>query len=74
MALPERYDVACGAFAFILIDTLALSGEHSVRLLASRAWETALGGTAGLIMCAVVFLLGRIVPAARSRNGADRTD
>jgi Fusaric acid resistance protein-like len=47
MALPERYDVACGAFAFTLIVTLAVSGEHSVSLLASRAWETVLGGALG---------------------------
>ena len=65
MALPERYDVACGAFAFILIDTLALAGEHSMRLLSSRAWETVLGGAAGLMACAVVILLGRMLSAAR---------
>jgi hypothetical protein len=68
MALPERYDVACGAFVFILIDTLALAGEHSVRLLSSRAWETALGGAAGLIACGVVILLGRILSAARTNS------
>jgi hypothetical protein len=48
MALPERYDIACGAFAFALITTLAVSGEHSVPLLAARAWETLLGGALGL--------------------------
>jgi hypothetical protein len=48
MALPERYDIACGAYAFTLIVTLAVSGEHSVPLLASRAWETLLGGALGL--------------------------
>jgi len=48
MALPERYDIACGAYAFTLIVTLAETGEHSVPLLASRAWETLLGGTLGL--------------------------
>jgi hypothetical protein len=30
MALAERYDVACGAFAFTLIVTLAISGDHSI--------------------------------------------
>jgi len=65
MALPERYDVACGAFAFILIDTLALAGEHSIRLLSSRAWETVLGGAAGLMACGAVLLLGRIISAVR---------
>ena len=29
MALPERYDIACAAFAFTLIVTLAASGVHS---------------------------------------------
>jgi hypothetical protein len=68
MALPERYDVACGAFAFILIDTLALAGERSVRLLSSRAWETVLGGTAGLVACAVVILFNRILSASRANR------
>ena len=48
MALPERYDVACGAYAFTLIVTLAVSGDHSIPILASRAWETFLGGAFGL--------------------------
>jgi len=48
MALPERYDVACGAYAFTLIVTLAVSGDHSIPILASRAWETLLGGALGL--------------------------
>lgn len=48
MALPERYDVACGAYAFALIVTLAAGGEHSVAVLAARSWETLLGGALGL--------------------------
>jgi hypothetical protein len=55
MALPERYDIACGAFAFTLIVTLAASGVHSIPLLAARAWETLLGGVVGL--AAARFLL-----------------
>jgi uncharacterized membrane protein YccC len=55
MALPERYDVACGAFAFTLIVTLAASGVHSIPLLAARAWETLLGGALGL--AAAIFIL-----------------
>ena len=47
MALPDRYDIACGAFAFALIVTLAVGGEHSVPLLAARAWETLLGAGLG---------------------------
>jgi hypothetical protein len=49
MALPDRYDVACGAYAFTLVVTLAASGEASILILASRAWETAkLGAPPGL--------------------------
>jgi hypothetical protein len=55
MALPERYDVACGAFAFTLIVTLAASGEHSIPLLAARAWETLIGGTLGLLAALLLF-------------------
>jgi Fusaric acid resistance protein-like len=57
MALPERYDIACGAFAFILIVTLAASGVHSIPLLAARAWETLLGGAIGLAAAMFVFTL-----------------
>jgi len=55
MALPERYDIACGAFAFTLIVTLAASGEHSIPLLAARAWETLVGGLLGLGAATVLF-------------------
>jgi hypothetical protein len=48
MALPERYDIACGSFAFTLVVTLAVSGEDSILVLASRAWETLVGGALGL--------------------------
>ncbi|WP_322787133.1 FUSC family protein [Paraburkholderia dilworthii] len=55
MALPERYDIACAAFAFTLIVTLAASGVHSYVLLAARAWETLLGGALGVVAAKVVF-------------------
>jgi hypothetical protein len=55
MALPERYDIACGAFAFTLIVTLAAGGEHSIPLLAARAWETLIGGLLGLVAATVLF-------------------
>ena len=61
MALPERYDIACGAYAFTLIVTLAVSGEHSVPLLASRAWETLLGGGLGLATAAFLVPVGATV-------------
>jgi hypothetical protein len=57
MALPERYDIACGAFAFTLIVTLAVSGVHSVPLLTARAWETLIGGALGLLAAMVIFPL-----------------
>ncbi|MFO1057527.1 MAG: FUSC family protein [Dongiaceae bacterium] len=55
MALPERYDIACGAFAFTLIVTLAVSGEHSLAVLAARGWETLLGGGLGLAAAMLLF-------------------
>ncbi|OTP74235.1 putative membrane protein [Caballeronia sordidicola] len=55
MALPERYDIACAAFAFTLIVTLAVSGVHSYALLTARAWETLLGGALGIVTAMVVF-------------------
>jgi uncharacterized membrane protein YccC len=57
MALPERYDIACGAYAFTLIVTLAVAGEHSVQMLAARAWETLLGGALGLAAATLLFPL-----------------
>jgi hypothetical protein len=57
MALPERYDVACGAFAFVLMVTLAVSGEHSISVLFARAWETILGGALGLAAASLIFPL-----------------
>jgi Fusaric acid resistance protein-like len=60
MAVPERYDVACGAYAFVLVVTLAISGVHSLPLLASRAWETVLGGALGMV--AATLLLPIRVP------------
>jgi hypothetical protein len=57
MALPERYDIASGAFAFTLIVTLAIGGVHSIPLLAARAWETLLGGALGLAAARFIFPL-----------------
>jgi Fusaric acid resistance protein-like len=65
MALPNRYDIACAAFAFTLIVTLAIGGVHSVPLLAARAWETLLGGALGLAASRFIFPLrsGRNAPS-----------
>ncbi|MFM0237165.1 FUSC family protein [Paraburkholderia phytofirmans] len=57
MALPERYDIACGAFAFTLIVTLAIGGVHSISFLGARAWETLLGGVVGLLAAKFIFPL-----------------
>jgi Fusaric acid resistance protein-like len=54
VALPERYDVACAAFAFTLIVTMAASGDHSFRVLASRAWETVVGGVVGAVAAMLI--------------------
>jgi Fusaric acid resistance protein-like len=57
MALPERYDIACAAFAFTLMVTLALSGVHSTRLLSARIWETLIGATLGVVAAKLIFPL-----------------
>jgi Fusaric acid resistance protein-like len=62
MALPERYDIACAAFAFSLIVTMAATGEDSVLVLSARAWETLIGGVVGLVAAMIV------VPRASSTN------
>ncbi|WP_231755405.1 FUSC family protein [Bordetella sp. N] len=57
MALPERYDIACGAFAFTLLVTLAVNGEHSMPMLLARLWETVLGSVIGGAMAMLVLPL-----------------
>nr|QDF42041.1 FUSC family protein [Bradyrhizobium symbiodeficiens] len=57
MALPERYDIACGAYAFALVVTMAATGEYSFVTLAARAWETIVGGALGI---AVVLSLSQL--------------
>jgi fusaric acid resistance family protein len=65
VALPSRYDIASGAFAFTLIVTLEISGQHSASVLLSRVWETMLGATLGVAMALLVWWL-----AARRDNPA----
>jgi hypothetical protein len=57
MALPERYDIACAAYAFTLMVTLAVSGETSISILAARAWETLIGGALGVATAKIIFPL-----------------
>lgn len=67
MALPERYDVACAAFAFTLIVTLAATGEHSVAVLSARIWQTLLGGVLGLLTARLILpLRTEATPAVRA--------
>lgn len=61
LALETRYDVCCGAYAFTLVSTLAAQGEHSIAMLASRAWETLLGALVALVVARVLLPL-RIEP------------
>lgn len=60
VALPDRYDVACGAYAFTLMVTLAMSGETSISVLAARAWETLIGGALGVTAAKFILPLGSI--------------
>ncbi len=67
MALPERYDIACAAYAFTLVVTMAVTGEHSLKLLASRTWETVLGGALGL-GAAMLIVPSRHLPSRLPRK------
>lgn len=49
MTLPRHYDLACGAFSFALIITMAHGGGVSTGLLATRIWETLLGCGLGYV-------------------------
>lgn len=69
IALPERYDIACGAFALALVCTLAASGEHSVALMSARIWETALGGALGLAMAWSTYRVRALRRLAGDRRG-----
>jgi hypothetical protein len=69
MALPDRYDIACGAYAFTLVVTLAVAGEHSIWLLAARAWETLLGGALGLTAAMLLAPLQTVRSDRPPRDG-----
>lgn len=73
MGLPERYDVACAAYAFTLMVTLAVSGETSISMLAARAWETLIGGALGVVTAKIILPLTAVdasPPAASPSAGA----
>jgi Fusaric acid resistance protein-like len=69
IALPERYDIASGAYAFALIATMAASGEYPVASLLARLWETAVGGAQGV---AVLLLITPIWRWAEGHNALKR--
>ncbi len=74
MALPERYDIACGAFAFALIVTLAASGGYAPLVLLARAWETLIGGAAGLGAALLVMPIRPAqAPSSRATGSLDST-
>jgi len=60
IALPDRYDVACGAYAFTLMVTLAVNGETSISVLAARAWETLIGGSLGVAAAKLILPLASV--------------
>ena len=62
MALPQRYDIACGAYAFALIVTMAESGDYPLTTLMARGWETFVGGAIGI---AVALLFAPLPNAIR---------
>jgi hypothetical protein len=65
MALPEHYDIACGAYAFALVVTMAATGEYTLGILAARAWETMVGGALGVtvvLLLEPLLLLNEIRP------------
>jgi hypothetical protein len=64
ISLPVRYDVACAAFAFTLMVTLAASGVHSPELLMARLWETLIGSGLGLAAALLIFPLKKADPAS----------
>jgi hypothetical protein len=63
MALPERYDIACGAYAVALVVTMAATGEYTIKMFAARGWETMVGGALGMT---VVLLLKPLMPINQS--------
>jgi uncharacterized membrane protein YccC len=71
IALPTRYDIACAAYAFTLMVTLAVSGETSISILAARAWETLIGGALGVITAKLIFpIAAATAPSPQSATRA----
>jgi uncharacterized membrane protein YccC len=70
MALPEHYEIACGAYAFALVVTMGASGQYPAAALAARGWETVVGGAIGVAVVLVIASLPRTFGSlARKRSG-----
>jgi hypothetical protein len=70
MSLPERYDIACGAYAFALVVTMAATGEYTLATLAARGWETIVGGALGVAVVLVIEPIPRLFQ--RRFNGIEK--
>ncbi len=55
MWLPSRYDVACGAYAFALVVTLAEAGDSSWAAASERGLDTVIGAAIGMLFSALVL-------------------
>jgi uncharacterized membrane protein YccC len=53
--LPLRYDVACGAYAFALVVTLAEAGNSSWGAASARGVDTVIGAAIGMAFSALVL-------------------
>jgi hypothetical protein len=53
--LPLRYDVACGAYAFALIVTLAEAGNSSWGAASARGLDTVIGAAIGMLFSALIL-------------------
>lgn len=53
--LPMRYDIACGAYAFALVVTLAEAGHSSWGAASARGMDTVIGAVIGMLFSALVL-------------------
>jgi uncharacterized membrane protein YccC len=53
--MPLRYDVACGAYAFALVITLAEAGQSSWGAASARGLDTVIGAAIGMAFSALVL-------------------
>jgi hypothetical protein len=53
--MPLRYDVACGAYAFALVITLAEAGDSSWNAATARGLDTVIGAAIGMVFSALIL-------------------